>query len=39
MTTTRSLTFTTTMRVINRVHDNTTNRRTNASPTLGTSFA
>jgi hypothetical protein len=39
MTTTRSLTFTTTMRVINRVHDNTANRWANTSPTLGASFA
>ena len=32
------MTFTTTMRVIDRVHDNTTNGRTNTAPTIGTGF-
>ena len=39
MTATRSTTFTTTMRVINRVHGNTTNRRSHTSPALRTGFA
>ncbi len=38
MTTTRSTTFTTTVRVIYRVHGNTTNGRTNTTPALGTRF-
>src|SRR5690606_29775330 len=39
MTTTGSTTFTTTVRVINRVHGNTTNSRTNTTPALGTGLA
>jgi hypothetical protein len=38
MTTTRCTTFTTTMRVIYRVHRNTTNRGSNASPSASASF-
>ena len=38
MTTTRGTTFTTTVRVIDRVHDNTTNRRTNAFVAHTTGF-
>ena len=38
MTTTGSATFTTTMGVIYRVHNNTTNRRSNSAPTSGTGF-
>src|SRR4051812_38955592 len=38
MTTCCSLTFTTTVRVIDRVHDHTTHCRTNAAPTHGTRF-
>ena len=36
MTTTGGTTFTTTMRVIYRVHGNTTNSRTNTAPAFGT---
>src|SRR5690606_27467646 len=38
MTTTRGTTFTTTMRVIDRVHRHAANGRTNTTPALGTSF-
>ena len=38
MTATRSAAFTTTMRVINRVHGYTTNCRPNTTPTFGACF-
>src|SRR5690606_40130462 len=38
MTTTGGTTFTTTVRVVNRVHGNTTNGWANATPAFGTSF-
>src|SRR5690606_39821872 len=39
MTTTRSTPFTTTMRVVDRVHGDTTNGRTYAAPASGTGLA
>jgi hypothetical protein len=38
MTTCCSFTFTTTVRVVDRVHDHTANGRTNTAPTHRTSF-